>query len=238
MRTLPASTLLHVWERGQDAEPAARALLLLAAAACADPAGLTVGARNRQLLALQRELFGPLVEAVADCPDCGVVLELPLAAEPGPDRSDDAAQAELEVCRGGWTVRFRPPTAADLTGLPDPPGDAVATLLARCVLAADRDGAPVAPADLPADVVGSVEAAMAAADPDSVLDVAVGCPACGRSFVLPLEPVGFLWSRLDQWAWRQLADVHDLARLFGWTEDTVLAMTPWRRRAYLALAAP
>jgi hypothetical protein len=238
MRTPSASALLQVWEHGQDAQPAARALLLLTLAASADPAGLAVGARNRQLLTLQRELFGPLVEAVADCPDCGVVLELPLAAEPGPDRPCSGAETEREVCRGGWMVRFRPPTAGDLIGLPDPPGDAVTALLARCVLAADREGVPVAPADLPADVVQAVDEAMAAADPDSVLDVAASCPACGRSFVLPLEPVAFLWSRLDQWAWRQLADVHDLARLFGWTEDTVLAMTPWRRRAYLALAAP
>jgi hypothetical protein len=32
-----------------------------------------------------------------------------------------------------------------------------------------------------------------------------------------------------------LGDVHELARAYGWSEPEVLALSPWRRAAYLAL---
>ena len=241
MQTPSAPALLAVWERGRGAESAVRALLLLAAA---EPGGsaadLPVGSRNRRLLALQALLFRPLADAVTECPDCAEVLEVSLAAasgQPGYAEPGDDGPAERELRSGEWAVRFRLPTAGDLVGLPGPAEEAVPALLGRCVLAASRAGAEVTPAEVPPDVVGAVDEAVEAAGPAGALDVAVRCQGCVRAFVAPLDPVAFLWSRLEQWGWRQLPGVHDPAGLFGWDEHAVLAIRPWRRPAYLAVAA-
>jgi len=228
----PAEELLTAWEHGLSAETA-RAELLLGVLGIADSDRLPLGRRNLLLLQARLTLFGAVAEVVAPCADCGEQLEADLSVAdllsglPAP--SDDP----VTVRSRGYAVRLRLPTAADLVALPQEVDAAVREILARCVVEARRGQGPVDPGRLPAGVVARADEALAAADPAAVLDVALECPACGAGAQLALDPVRLLWSEVDAWAWRLLAEVHVLATAYGWAEADVLELSPTRRHAYL-----
>ncbi|MEA3335572.1 MAG: phage baseplate protein [Chloroflexota bacterium] len=75
---------LHVWEQCQMHGSVQRALLLLAGAEPQSPvetlATLSIGQRNRRLLALRESLFGPGFVGLATCPQCGERIEMTFAA--------------------------------------------------------------------------------------------------------------------------------------------------------------
>lgn len=232
-----AADLLTLWEWGLDQPPPARALLLLGAAEGslspdALPA-LSVGRRDAALLDLRAALFGPRLDAVADCPACGRRLEFeaPVAAlrvEPGPG-------GERELDAGGYRLRLRPPTSADLLALAAAaPDDGAAWLLARCV-GAERDGMAVPVADLPPEARDAAAVALAEADPAADLRFELVCPACEYGWVAPFDVAGYLWAEVDRWALRTLRDVHYLALAYGWREGDALALSPLRRRLYLEM---
>ena len=244
MDTPSVHGLLEAWERGQGRTAPARGLLLLQAAfpdrAPVELAALTLGARNRLLLDLRIRLFGTDLEGVATCPACGETLEthLPLFSATGDDvpALPPVAADVHEVTGAGWRARFRLPTTADLLELPQGDAEDVARwLLVRCVVEVERDGHHVAPAAISGELAGRVAEAMAALDPEGVVELVVGCPQCGAASTVLLEPAAFLWTELDQWAWRVLAEVRDLATGYGWAEHDILALSPWRRQAYLEL---
>ena len=154
------------------------------------------------------------------------------------------AVTEAELVAAGHRIRYRLPTAGDLAAVapavhgraapepPDPPEDLAAALLRRCLLEVDGD-----PADLPGEATQALAEALTAADADAVLSVQLTCPECGTASDLVLDPVAFLWADVDEWAWRLLGEVHELASGYGWDEDAILAMSPGRRGAYLSLLA-
>jgi hypothetical protein len=61
------------------------------------------------------------------------------------------------------------------------------------------------------------------------------CPQCAHQWQAPLDIVSFLWSEVHAWAIRLLREIHELASAYGWSEAEILALSPWRRRAYLEL---
>jgi hypothetical protein len=79
--------------------------------------------------------------------------------------------------------------------------------------------------------------AMAQHDPDADVRITLACPACGDRSQAHFDIVSYLWSELDDWAQRVLADVHVLARAYGWSEDAILALSPSRRQIYLEMAS-
>lgn len=231
--------MLAAWETGA-ADPVERAnALLLAGGLMSRDAirQLPLGARERALLALRGATFGPVLEGMADCPACGATLDVALDTRElcqEPRRTDQAASVPLVA--DGISAWLRTPTAADLDrvhGLD--PELASRRLFEACVLRAERDGSPIAPADL-SDSVREA-AAEALGDNDPLLDagVAVTCPECGTSAVIGLDVGSFLWQEVADEARRLLEEVATLARAFGWSEEAILAMRPARRRAYLAL---
>ena len=80
-----------------------------------------------------------------------------------------------------------------------------------------------------------VERAMADGDRLAEVLVDVACPECGVSFVADLDPIGFVWAGVESQARRTLRQVDVLARAYGWTEREILALSPARRSAYLAI---
>ncbi len=78
---------------------------------------------------------------------------------------------------------------------------------------------------------------MAAADPFAELLVTLTCPACSHEWSAVLDPVEFVWERLERWARHLGDDVHVLASAYGWSEADILALTPQRRRLYLEAVA-
>jgi hypothetical protein len=63
------------------------------------------------------------------------------------------------------------------------------------------------------------------------------CAACGEAWTEPLDVVSFFVAELDVVARNLLAEVHLLARAYGWREADALALPARRRAAYLELIA-
>jgi hypothetical protein len=240
MHGLNAAQLLAVWERGLAQTPAGRTQVLLAAACPETPSeALSIGQRDARLLALREQTFGPQLDACARCPACAESLELSFRAE---DVRVPAVEVprEFAVQRSGYELRFRLPTQADLEevcGRGDVP-TARMRLLERCLLTARRSGLDVAADQLPEDVVQAVDQAMAAADPQADVRLALACPACGHQWQEVFDIGLFLWSEVHSWALRLLREVHTLATAYGWSEADILALSPQRRRMYLELVSP
>lgn len=250
MSTLDAATLLDAWEHGASASPGERGLLLARLARPdVEPNAVerwSVGMRDAELLALRERAFGARLNAVASCPECDEQLEVQFATTDvvvGAAAGAAGGDAPLTLECDGYRVAFRLPSAGDLAQLgaamaqraADADG-AVRWLLRRCVDDATAGDVPCAADELPGAVVDAVGAAMAGADPQAEIELALSCPACERGWSSPFDIVAFLWREVDVRARELLREVGTLAATFGWSEREILAMSPRRRRAYLELA--
>jgi hypothetical protein len=241
VKVISAAELLQVWEMSWQRSPQAAAMLLLAAACPeADPSHmerLTIGQRDALLLTQREWIFGPKLESVVDCAECGERLELsftvndmrltPQVSDPGELDSPDP----LELEQDSYRVRFRLPVIADVAV-----SDSPVTLLERCLLSADRNSDAQRAADLPEEVVQAIELQMAAADPQSNVQLGLTCPLCGHNWQAIFDVAAFLWAEVDAWAQLTLVEVHQLAKYYGWAEAEILAMSPVRRQMYLNIA--
>ncbi len=244
MRGLSADDLLRLWEVGAAQHPLDRALTFLAAAqpgrTRAELARLPCGRRDARLLALYARLYGEQVAGQGSCPACGERTEFALDARELLAAGGDEAPAEpLTVVEGGYAVTFRLPDSTDLAAIAllADPVQARQRLLERCIVQATCDGAEVAAEQLPEWIVARVGEQMAAADPLTLIELELTCPACGHRWTLVLDIVAFLWTRLEAQARRLLREVHTLARAYGWREADILALSPARRQAYLEMVS-
>jgi len=245
MSALSASGLLAVWEQGRALAASDRALCLLAwaqADADADAAAvarLPVGARDAALLDLRERLFGSPLGCVVACPACGERLEFACDTadlrRPPPADAPAAARAAAD----GYEVVLRPPTTADLAAVtaarPATDTAAVADLLARCVVSARREEREVAVATLPPLILAAAERQLERLDPQARVTIALSCPACGHTWDDLFDIVDFVWTEIDAWARRTLAEIHGLASAYGWREPEILALSAARRRLYLEM---
>lgn len=244
MRPLSAAKLLDVWEQGQARSPADRALLLLAAACpdtqAEDLAELPIGQRDAGLLRLREWTFGSPVVSLATCPQCGERLELTFQVGDVLTPSPEPGEQPSSLSVGPYEVQFRLPNSRDLAvaaGSGDVE-DGRRLLVERCVLAASRGDQEEPAGDLPAEVVEVLAERMAQADPQGDVRLALACPSCGHEWQAAFDIVSFFWSEIHAWAQRILHQVHTLASAYGWREADILAMSPWRRQAYLELVGP
>src|SRR5215467_4705891 len=116
--------LLAAWERGRAVpRPAERALALLCAAHADVPraavAALPIGERDRRLLSLREDMFGPQLSALTACPACRASLELEFEAgdfgdAPSDDIAGEAATDLLSLSLDGYEVVFRLPDSLDM----------------------------------------------------------------------------------------------------------------------------
>lgn len=224
--------LLEVWERGARRHPLDRGLLLLSIARPDDAldslADVTIGERDRALLALRSALFGATLASVVDCPACGTRLELAMDAD---ELRVTPAPAEVD----GLGIRLRPPTSRDLAAALLEPDDASAErcLARRCLLAVP-DGAEA----LDASELSQVQIALAAADGASDIELDLACDDCGHRWTEPFDIAGYLWQEIESRARTLVCEVDALARAYGWSEHEILSLSDARRRSYLALVSP
>jgi hypothetical protein len=246
--TLNAAALLAAWEAGLAQSATQRALSLLAAAwpemSAPEWAEAAIGTRDRSLLILREELFGPKFEAVADCPKCRERIEVEFNAEEfcrpaslTETNEPNSAWKILQVSAAGYEIEFRLPTSSDLIEIagPNAAEGARESLLQRCLQSAWRDGLPVETATLPDEAVRAVTEEMAKADPQAEIRIALVCPACQQRWSLLFDIASFLWSEIEDWARRLLRDVHQIASAYGWPEREILAIGARRRRSYLEM---
>jgi hypothetical protein len=237
MRSPGSDELLALWERGLGETSVARGLALLGlvrpdldADAAAD---LSIGARDGLLLDLRELLFGGMIQGLVECPACGDTLETEMLT--GALRAVPADTA-LELSRAGYRLSLRLLTSRDqIAAERARPEERAALLLARCVTAASRSGAPMPVPQLPDEVVAAVEDRIAALDPQADIRLDLSCPGCGHCWDAAFDILSFLWTELGEWAARTLRDVHRLALAYGWSERDILALSPTRRRHYLGM---
>jgi hypothetical protein len=229
MYALAPAMLLSVWERGARLHPLDRALLLVRCAHLeaseTELLDWPVGRRDRVLLQMQLQTFGPTLHADAECPACTAKLELSVD---GRALLLDHGDPSTTLCVAGHSYRI--PRVRDLHALARcrDPEHAVRTLVERCSLHVGTDEAP-APA--------VISESMALADPAAQLDLGVACDACGHDFSAPFDVACFLWEHVEARSRRLIAEVHQLARAYAWSESEILALSEARRAAYLAMVS-
>jgi hypothetical protein len=242
-RGLSAASLLTAWEKGWRLPPTGQALAMLAAAYPEVPAKrlaeLTIGRRDSCLIALRAGTFGPHLEGETACPQCGERLELEFETDdvlPGPPQ-EDVDPGELAVSVSGWQASFRLPTSLDLQAAQSAePSEIRGNLLRRCVTRLHREGERKTVDEMPEELAEAVGNRMEEADPQAEVRLSLVCPSCGHAWTMLFDVAAFFWGEINARAYRLLYEVHRLASAYGWSEADILALSPWRRQAYLEMA--
>ena len=239
MRALSDHEILHVWESGTGEHPIDRALTVLAAALPGvdrtELAAMSVGRRDGHLMDVREATFGPRVSGVAECPQCGELLQWDLDLAEVRDSNDDPEEGTNRLVVNGHELLYRLPDSTDLAAV-SLDGDVDRgryTLLDRCVIEARKDGVRVEVGSLPEAVVSGLAAGMEARDPQAETLLSFECPECGLRWQALFDVLTFLWTEIQARARNLLNDVHDLARAYGWSEKDILEMSAVRRRYYL-----
>lgn len=223
--------LLALWERGLVRHPIDRALLLCAWARPELPLSLLpdlpLGALNSALLRLRETCFGSHISARVNCEHCGEPMEIALDTKQlltSVNANDSPAEFEIS------SHRFRVPCSRDLAAVSGERDIKAATLklLQQCCLAHPNE------ADIGFDdILTEAEAAMERLDPSADINLALTCESCGHNWLTSFDIGALLWNEIDMRARSLLAEVHSIARAYGWTEPEILALSPQRRTAYL-----
>lgn len=244
VRPLSHADLLWIWERGERLHPAQLAVELLQRALPSQSAAtlwqLPLGQRDRLLLDLREQTFGPRLRLAARCPQCREALELALHTHdlhcgPAslPTAQDAICEVDLQVAE--QQIRYRLPTSADLMAVArcDDPQQALQQILKRCVQAWHVEGGQPVTALSP-DVIHAIAEDMAARDPQGEMLFSLRCPGCGTAWQAILDVAALLLRELQSEAERLLDEIHALAAAYGWSEPTILSLSTKKRRAYLA----
>jgi hypothetical protein len=232
---LEAQQIITAWERGRRASSHARALLL-AELAGVQAEHLPIGTRDVVLARQRIATYGAEAPAYVVCPACNEGLEFRVSfarvVELGCVHADEGPWT-LE--RDGFRVRFRLPDTLDLQAIAEQPEHGREVLLERIVIAAEREGDQISTASLPEELVAAIEAEIERLDPVSDIRFGQTCPACSHRFIAPFDVARFCWHELDVDARRLLQEVDALARIYGWGEADILAMSRTRRLTYLEM---
>ncbi|MGH9606924.1 MAG: hypothetical protein ACRD3N_14635 [Terracidiphilus sp.] len=249
MRGLVGEELLTAWERSREL-PAQKAALELLALACPErPVGewprLSLGERNALLLELQAATLGRRMEGFAVCPECGAQLEFAVDAW---ELARGLRAQGMEAAGGHAGIAMRPANTLDLLASSEAENEeeARAILLARtaqvCDAAEDREE-PAGAADSAARWLAAQPepaAALLAEQFERVnaaaeIRVQLDCAACGMQTLLEMDIVRFLLREIGAAARRLMAEIHELAGAYGWSEAAIAAMSSVRRSAYLEM---
>jgi hypothetical protein len=240
MRPLSAQQILRAWEIGQGQHPLDRALTLLAFSepdrTANDLAALSIGQRDTALLDLRALTLGQQLNGFATCPQCGEKLEFQVnAADLRLRHPDQPLATEYALAIESFELTFRLPNSWDLAAIAGATRGAIADaqLLQRCLLQASQNGEPVSYRDLPVEVVNRLAEQVLAQDPQAELLLNLSCPACRHEWQALFDILHFFWAELTVQAKRLLREVHTLARVYGWAEADILAMSAVRRQQYL-----
>jgi hypothetical protein len=226
MRTWSGQQLLDVWEQGARRHTVDRALLLAATAggeALETLADLPLAVLRGRLLSIRRANFGRRLTMSAACPACAARLEVSFDVDLLPV-GDAPPWIDVEG------RRVRPPTSRDLAAaLVHADLETAERVLAqRCLDAADEE-------HLAPEWIAAVDRALADADGGADVSLSLRCDECQHAWSSPFDLAAYLWIEVDLKARALLAEVHELARAYGWSERDILALSDTRRAAYLAM---
>ncbi len=244
MRSLAATELLSLWERGM-AEPPYRQALLLLTAACPDVdaeqlATLSIGQRDAMLLELRERTFGRELAAVVNCPTCTEPLELNFAV--AMLRQHGLAEAmepgRINVKVGAYAAQFRLPNSHDLHEIAanfahSDRDNVPSALLERCAETMTNKGKACGFTALPEQLLAQAVQRIAEVDSQANIELALDCPACQQRWLSVFDIVSFLWQELEARAKQLLREIHLLAATYHWSEAAILQLSQPRRQLYL-----
>ncbi len=193
-----------------------------------------VGCRDRALLDLRASAIGPTLELGHACPRCGEQVEFPVEVATLRLPTADFANPPFDLVAGERRFRLRHVCSADLVAAARDPG---AELLLRCIVADSAADLPGQAPPLSAEQRETIDAALAAGDPQADIVFGLDCPACEEHWSALLDIGEVVWAELQQRARRLLAEVDLLARVYHWSEREILELSAARRRRYLELVA-
>lgn len=203
-------------------------------AACGDGLGaaavwaMPVSSRVAALLTIVQATCGrDVLEATTVCA-CGerTSLELPVAQLIAMSGDPDDV---LTMSEGR---RFRRPLGRDQQRWRERTAERPADTFAAMVrdLALDRIEGP-----LSADSIEAIGQAFEEFDPLSALRLDVECAHCGRQQRVAADLQELCLIELLRVRERRVREVHVLARAYGWSEESILALSNGRRQLYLRL---
>lgn len=202
-------------------------------------ARLTVGDRERLLLALCSRLLGAETDLVVVCPSCKSIVEVPIRfrdlVSAQPDTSD--RRCVLATRDGSWAAEVAPPTGEDLERTLGLGEKSARALLEACLTALfDAQGQAVARETLPEDCEAELAEKLLSLDPLAECRIAVECPHCAASFETLLDGYALLKGAVGSSS-ALYGDVYRMARAYHWSEADILALPLAKRAQYLAIAA-
>ncbi|MCX6046908.1 MAG: phage baseplate protein, partial [Chloroflexi bacterium] len=203
-------------------------------------ATLSIGQRDGYLLDLYEAVFGARLASQARCPACQHQVEFNFTlsdirvAAP----VDRLNEQPLRVTGAGYTLNFRLINSLDLALIiQHDPAEARRKLVEQCLLSASHNGEAVSAGSLPDEAITLLATQLARHDPQADIELALVCPSCEQGWPLLFDIVPFLWAKIDAQARRLLREVHALARVYGWREPDILALSPVRRQFYLEMVS-
>ena len=242
MYALSAQKILRIWETGLQRHSIDRALIILAEALPEISWNglhlLSIGQRDRYLLAVREATFGGELAAIIRCPACQGQLEFQCTTTDISVSSDEQPGDQVyQMSFDEYMLAFRVPNSFDLLAITHSDSTVVARqlLIERCVLQASHQNVAITPATLPEAVTVALAGQMAQYDPQAEVIVDLNCPECGHCWSELFDIGAFIWIEIDVCARRLLRAVHMLARAYGWHEADILALSAARRTFYIEM---
>jgi hypothetical protein len=237
MHSLTDHEVLTCWEEGLHEKQVRRMLRLLAAAMPEVPypdlAAMSIGERDGHLFCLRRMMFGQQLDCVSSCPSCNERVEFSCQALDLMGARPEHDVQKMTLSKDRYTVAFRLPASADLLEIPaDDPAAAWAELFRRCIRSITGPEGDVLPENLSPEIRDEVLRRMEELDPMAEIRISLRCTACGHAWEETFDISSFFWNEIAIHAAGILQDVHELARIYGWAEQDILAMSPVRRSRY------
>lgn len=183
---------------------------------------LSVGDRNALMMHLGVLAGFRNAWITAPCSACGEPFdfEIDYATMPMTDAPEGYPFADVLFEGGADAIRVRVPTGRDqMQADPDDPRRLIEAVLV--------DGLPEG--GLSENQYAAIDAALNYLMPGPPLVAHARCPACSTEIRVPIDAAAWL-ADFDT---RPLDDVHAIASVYHWSENTILSLTRERRRAYL-----
>jgi hypothetical protein len=227
--------LLTLWERGYNASPIDRALLLSTVANSDDSMetvlDLPIGLRDGSLMKFRRALFGSHITSTIPCNNCATTLELSFDLNPLIDMMNNVSTSSFSIDWQGTVFELRCPSTRDLIDVSKRPRSKRSTaILERCLVTSEPS---LFDRLQSSELQQLVASAIEGHDPLADIEYSMCCLACSHTFCTSFDIVAFLWCELNAWCQRLMGEVHVLAKSYGWTEAEILRLSSWRRQVYL-----
>lgn len=203
-------------------------------------AALSIARRDEHLFNIREQLFGPILKAFTQCPECSEKLDFTMSTADiralNKNENDPGEKEKpLEIAAEGMTMSFRLPDSRDLAAAAgcDDVHTARSLIVQRCVQKAISNGKPVNTLQLPPEAVTALTHQMAQYQQEAEVILDLQCPACSHKWQIVFDIASFVWTEISAKARRLLGEIHTLAFAYKWSEADILSLSPLRRQFYL-----